>query len=212
MGIGTGVPGEDFSARVIFRAPGIVDQRWAVTHEFSSNVGATEDGSFRDFADSLAVFHLNLLMPAFFVERVVLSTLAADSAPYDPTTLAVYEYNTAGQRSADGDIIPLANVVLVKRLVPNGRLGSMLLRGMLTEADISSPGGVPQITSISAMQVEVSDVVDAQLAPYLSAAATDLQLYMITLGLLDNTERAISGYLVKSLTNKKLNNKYFDRP
>jgi len=211
MGIGTGVPGEDFSARVIFRAPGIVDARWAVTHEFSSNTGGTEDGSFRDFADSLSTFHRAMLMPAFFVERVVLSTLAEDSAPYDPTTLAVFEYDLPGTRDATGDILPLANVVLVKRVVPSGRLGNMLLRGFLTEEDVSSPGGIPQITSVSSVQIELEDVVNVQLAPYLAADATDLQLYMITTGIIDNTERAISRYQVKGLTNKKLNNKYFDR-
>lgn len=212
MGIGTGVPGEDFSARVIYRADAIQPQRWAVTHEFSSNAGATEDGSFRDFADSLKAFHQVLLHPAFFIERVVLSTLAEDGAPYDPTTLAVFEYNENGTRTVAGDISPLWNVLLIKRIVPTGRLGNMMLRGMLTENDLVSVGGVPSVGSVSSLQTEVNAAVSDNLASYLADAATDLQLYMITPGLIDDVERPISAYTVKGLSYKKLNNKYFDRP
>jgi hypothetical protein len=211
MPIGTGVPGEDFSARVIFRAPGVQDQRWAVTHELSSNLGGTVDGSWQDFADSLAGFHQLLLMPAYFIERVTISTLAADSSPYDPTRLAVFEYDINGGRDADGDIIPLANVLLVKRLCIGGRLGNMMLRGMLTEADTSSPGGVPQVTSVLSLQSEVDAAVTAQLSGYLAGDATDLQFYLIRAGIIDDEERAVTGFKVKGLTNKKLNNKYFDR-
>lgn len=212
MPIGTGVPGEDFSARVIFKAPGIVPLFWAVTHEFSSNVGGTSDDDFATFAGSLAGFHQVLLNPAFLIDRVVVSTLAADSEPYDVTKLAVFEQNLPGARVQSGDILPLNNVVLVKRVVVGGRLGNMLLRGMLQEGDVASPGGVPGLSDMETMQTDVETAVTASgLGDYIGGSLSNLQLYMITKGLVDNTERPITGFRVAGITNKKLNNKYFDK-
>jgi len=212
MPIGTGVPGEDFSARVIMRAPGIIDQFWACTHEFSSNGGGTIDSAFEAFATSLAQFHSGCLRESFFVERVVISTLARDSSPYDVTKLAVYEFGLAGALTASSDVLPLWNVVLVKRLVPNGRLGNMLLRGMLSETDVSSPGGVPQLTSKENIQTVIDNsIASSTLGDYIGSEATNLQLYMITPGELNNIERPVMGFQVSRLTYKKLNNKYFDK-
>lgn len=213
MPIGVGTPGEDFSARVIFSAPGIVPQRWAVTHEFSTNLTAPTDAEWQTFADSMAAFHLGLLATSFQVERVVISTLAADGAPYDPTTLGVFEYAEFGTRVGTGDIAPLVNCLLVKRIVTNGRLGNMMLRGLLQEGDLNSPGGIPGLTDKPGLQGELNTALtDSGFSGYLAGDAVNIQLYMITLGLVDNTERAVTDFLVQGLTAKKLNNKYFDRP
>jgi hypothetical protein len=212
MAIGTGTPGEDFSARVIFSAPGIVPQQWAVTHEFSTNILGPEDAEWQAFADRMAAFHIALLATAFTLERIVISTLAEDSAPYDPTRLGVFEYAEFGTRVGTGDIVPLVNCLLVKRVVSNGRLGNMLLRGMLQEGDLNSPGGIPGLTDKAGLQTEVQNALTAtEFDFYLSAAAENIQLYMITKGLIDNTERAVNSFLVQGLTAKKLNNKYFDK-
>lgn len=212
MAIGTGVPGEDFSARVIFKAPGIRPQYWAVTHEFSSNVGGTSDADFSAFADKLALFHASLLNTAFQIDRVVISTLAEDSSPYDVTKLAVFEQSLQGLRTSSGDVAPLVNVVLIKRVVVGGRLGNMLLRGLLQEGDLASPGGVPALADQAGLQDEVNAAVTSSgLEAHLGDPLANLQLYMITKGLVDNIERAIQYYIVAGLTAKKLNNKYFDK-
>jgi hypothetical protein len=88
----------------------------------------------------------------------------------------------------------------------------MLLRGMLQEGDLNSPGGIPGLTDKPGLQTEVQNaLVDSEFAGYLSAEAENIQLYMITKGLIDNTERAVNSFLVQGLTAKKLNNKYFDK-
>lgn len=213
MAIGTGTAGEDFSVRVIMKAPGIVPLYWANTWECSSVLGSTSDGDWVSFADSLAQFHAGLLMPPFIVDRVVVSTLATDSEPYDVTKLAVFEQNKLGVRPAAGDISPLWNCVLVKKLVLPGRLGNLLLRGWLTEGDLNSPGGVPSLADKDGLQGELDAVVSASgLNNYFLSDAVNLTLMMITTGLIDNTERIIGGLSVAGLTQKKLNNKYFDRP
>jgi hypothetical protein len=124
----------------------------------------------------------------------------------------VFEYAEFGTRVGTGDIVPLVNCLLVKRVVSNGRLGNMLLRGMLQEGDLNSPGGIPGLTDKAGLQTEVQNALTAtEFDFYLSAAAENIQLYMITKGLIDNTERAVNSFLVQGLTAKKLNNKYFDK-
>lgn len=204
--------GEDFSARVIFMLDGPVPLRWACTHEFSTNVGGSS-ANIDTFVGSLKDFHIALLNPAFQVEKIVVSTLAEDSAPYDPTTFKVYTLGEFGTRSSLSDIYALEQCLLVARIASSGRNGHMLLRGFLNESDVSSVGGKPSLNDLSAVQGEVNGAATtSSLDSYLSPAApTDVQLYMITAGLLDNTEREISQFTVQRMTNKKLNNKYFDK-
>jgi hypothetical protein len=206
-------PGEDFTARVIMQLPGAVPLRWANTYELSTNVGS-DFTAWQPFADALANFHLAMLQSPFLVESVVISTLVADSAPYNPSNLAVFDYAQHGQRAnVSGDnIYALNNCLLVKRLVPVGRHGNLLLRGFLTEADVTSTGGIVELTSISGCESIMQDALSASgLSGYYGTAAENIQLYMITAGLIDNVERVITDFRVKGLTSKKLNNKYFNR-
>jgi hypothetical protein len=213
MPIGTGTAGEDFTVRVIMKAPGIIPQFWANTWEMSSVLGSTSDVDWSTFAFNLATFHAGMLMSPFIVDRVVVSTLATDSEPYDVTKLGVFEVNLEGARGAAGDIVPLWNCVLVKKVVLPGRLGNLLLRGFLTEGDLNSPGGVPGLADKPGIQGELEAVVSAShLEDYLDSLGVNLKLMMISTGVIDNIERPVQYLQVAGLTQKKLNNKYFDRP
>lgn len=205
--------GEDFSARCIFKLDGPIPLRWAVTHEFSTNVGG-DSGSIDGLVETLATFHTSLLLPVFALEKIVVSTLAEDGSPYDPTTFKVYEFGAAGTRTGPtGEAYALESCVLVARVASSGRNGHMMLRGYLTEDDVQAVGGRVSLADLGAVQGEITDQITVSgLNAFLSGGSpADAQLYMISPGLIDNDERAISTFLAQRLTSKKLNNKYFDR-
>jgi hypothetical protein len=80
--------------------------------------------------------HLNIVL----IDRVVFSTYAPDSQPYNPDVLAAFPYSQLGQRSVSSDILPLEACLFVRRSVGLGRDGRLFYRGCLTEADVASTG------------------------------------------------------------------------
>lgn len=204
--------GEDFGLRVIFKLDGPIPLRWAVTHEFSTNIGGSSS-NIDDFATSMMGFHQKLLLEPYEIEKAVVSTLAADGSPYNPETFKVYDGLGFGTKDPDGaDVYDLNNVLVCTRAVEFGRQGHMFLRGFLTEAEVTSVGGrVALLSQTNTDSVVQAAYTSSGIDSFVAGGATDVQLYMITLGLVDNSERAIQGFKAIRLGQKKLNNKWFNR-
>ncbi len=208
----TPTAGEDFSIRVISKLDGPVPIRWANTWEVSGGLDTTQE-LLDDIADGLALFHKALLLEQYMVEKVVISTLAADGQPYDPETFAVREVGLSGTRGAAGSQPYTLNAcLLVKKSVAYGRSGSLLLRGMLTEAEVDGSTGLVKLANVAALQSNFDTAFNlGSLGSYLAGGSGQTKLALITPGTLNNTEREITGMVVQRLTHKKLNNKYFNR-
>lgn len=209
---------DNFTARIVQRANTAgVPVRWANTHELNG-VGITGD-AFVDpvlVADALAAFHQKLLLPGFLVESVVLSSFAPDGSPYNPDTFFSRTYMLRGSRvpaEAPNPVttaLPIVNTLMVKKLVESGREGTMLLRGFLSEGDVQSDALTGAVTLTEA----------ASIATVIQSAWTALEegfdgaVVMALLGGTGSsptTTRVVSGLRVKSVSSKKLNNKYFDK-
>lgn len=105
-------------------------------------------------------FSLPLLNSNFWLDHVTVSTLAQDSQPYDVDTLGVWPVNKRGLRliGIGEKVLPLTNVLLIKKYVTSGRLGNIMLRGYLTEDDIASDGnGGVSLQNIGALQTSVDN-------------------------------------------------------
>lgn len=206
------LPGEDFSLRIIFKLDGARPLYWATTHEFSTNTGGSS-ANIDTFVGHAIAFHQLLLLTPYQIDRAVVSTLAEDGDPYDPETFKVYPSGAFGSRPLDGeDAYDLNIALLISRNVGFGRLGHMMLRGLLTEGDLTSIGGVVQLADRAGLDAELQSAIggSSHFHDYLSGdSPADVQLYQIRPGTLDNEERPISGYSVQRATSKKLNNKYF---
>lgn len=206
----------NFSARTIMRADtagGPV--RWANVHEFDAT-GWTGDLFLNQVAlfEGIAAFHQSLLSPAFWVESVTISSAAEDGRPYDPETLFTRTAMLRGTRGIvanQAKLLPLVNVLHVKKAVSAGREGNMLLRGFLTEEDIQSDPltGAVTLVEFSAIQTEVSQAW-ATLNTALSTGGAKMVLMKVVDGTVSQV-REVSGLLAKGVTAKKLNNKYFDK-
>jgi len=87
-------------------------------------------------ADRFVALERSLHSTSVTIDRVVISTYAPDSLPYNPDTLATYAYNVAGQRNVTGDLVPLETCLFVRRITDFGRSGRILYRGCLFESDV----------------------------------------------------------------------------
>lgn len=213
MSVLSPVAGEDFSIRVISYLPGAVPLAWANTWEVSGGAAVTLV-ELQAIANALLSFHTALTLSPYIVDRAVISTLAADSEPYNVDNLAVVSWNTNGGRSlVTGDAYDLGATLLVKKVTAIGRHGNLMLRGYLKESDVNSPAGVVQLVSLGSVQTEIDGALTSSgLDDYLGLGILGSSIALITAGTLDNEERAVESLLVKGMSRKKLNNKYFDRP
>lgn len=190
--------------------------RWASTLEWTTVGDAPLDTAAQDgFVDALTAFYRSTLLVPFFVERVDVSTAAADGQPYAPETFLSRSVMLRGQRGASeaatiDDVLPITNCLLVKKVVNAGREGSMLLRGCLREVDVKSDPltGAIDLTDRITLMGQISNAWSALVTATASWVAPALvRVYP------DNTfeTRPVVGVLLKGVTSKKLNNKYFDR-
>lgn len=110
-------------------------------------------------ADAFAQFHRSLLRTPWDVLRVVVRSYAPDGQPYDPSTFLVKPVGLPGLLDIqDKEPVSLNEVLVVNRKVSGGRLGSIFLRGMLTEFDFTrgAPGSERVFTGRAGSQTLVS--------------------------------------------------------
>lgn len=204
--------GDHFGARIIYLAEtagGPV--RWANTYEFASvDEGGPDAVGVQAILDGLVLYAQGLLRANFLVERIDLSSIAEDGKPYDTTTFLSRTVMVRGAVLASETLLPLFNCLLVKKSVEEGREGSLLLRGLLTEEDIVSD---PLTGAVSLVSRETLDnlVVLAYNDLYDACAGIAIPSLVTAVGGVVSNSRAITRLFVKGVTAKKLNNKYFDR-
>jgi hypothetical protein len=199
------------SARVTMLAETAgVPVRWHNTHELDT-AGITGGLLVNEemLANALVAFHRGMLLPNFYVESVTLSSYAADSEPYNPDNLfarTVMGRGTYGGQQAGSDaVLPLQTCLHIKRAVGTGREGNLLLRGVLTEADITSDPltGAIHLTGKTAIETALGEKWTA-LKTSLTGAGADMALLSGTDGAVS---RPVLALLVKGVTSKQLRNK-----
>lgn len=189
--------------------------RWANTHELTSTL-PTGDLFIQQEQVVLALeaFHRALLNRAFYVESLTLSSVAEDGQPYNPeafyTRTSMFR-GLRGDNVTPGTLLPLANVLHVKKAVTAGREGNLLLRGFLVEEDIQSDPmtGAVTLSDFPGVQTEIATAW-GELVGDLEGAGAKMVLMKVAGGVASQI-RTVTGILPKGVTNKKLNNKYFDR-
>lgn len=200
--------GEIVSVRVIQSANnGTI--KWANTHEYR----ALARNNFFDaqtLALELAEVHKAFLLPAYKVERVVVSTWVPDGVPYNPDTFASFSFGMQGSRTRAGsEPTDLTVCLLLDRRVQGGRNGRILLRGCLTEEMLTAVGGRYNFQQPSSL-----DGVDFNAAMGRLLSAIYVPTNNAVWGMVMHSElgtRPIDAFVNPRITFKKLRNKYFDR-
>jgi hypothetical protein len=187
---------------------------WANTYEVLSTQAITDPDQVENELLVLKDIFVNLegglLNAAYILDRIIFSTYVPDGEPYDPFTFSSFTISQNGQYFTPGNpLLPLQFCTLVKRVVPFGRQGNLLYRGIVAanDASVTSSGTIIDSTRISQ--------ITAALENFLNALNTNgWRLVMVTgRQTVDyDTLRFVVDLEVKrDMRFKKLNNRYFDR-
>jgi len=132
-----------YTVQVIQVAPSPGDDYvWLNRHEVTADPGLLGDADrLNAIATAFAVYHANILLQGFRVDRIVISTYGPD-LPWPPGFASI-PGPWGGQRSNVGsEPLPLEAVLFVRRNVVRGRDGKLFLRGALTAAQVDRFGNV----------------------------------------------------------------------
>lgn len=170
---------------------------WSNRYEIMADV-ATDGGVI---GSAFAEYSKSLLLHNFWVDHVVVSTLAPDSEPYDPDVLTVWPVNERGNIGAAASLeaLPLTTVLHLSKFVSSGRLGRIFLRGYLQEGDITSDlnGGV-SLANPGNIQITVTNAYSAL------TTALGMPMSMIsTVGGI-GVNRVVGSLVVKGIAHKSL--------
>ena len=199
--------GELFTVRIYKRASGLT---WANNYE----VQATQDVPFAqtsliDLANRLVNLERALHLQAVTIDRVVISTYVRDSRPYNPETFVTIPVGLFGQRSSEGDPLPIEYCLFVRRSVQSGRTGKLLYRGCLLESAATTIGFRPVLGTSA--QNEIQSAVNEWFANQWLVSANPFNLVMAS-GDESLNVRVVQGLAVsQSIVIKQWGNAYFDR-
>jgi hypothetical protein len=187
---------------------------WANTYEIMATETITDPDEVANELQTLKTIFTNcergLLNAAYILDRIVISTYVPDGQPYNPYTFSSFSVNLPGEYVTPGNpLLPLQFCTLVKRVVPFGRQGNILYRGIVAanNANVTSAGTIIDSSRVS----QITNV----LQEFKNALTTNgWRLVMVTgRETVDySTLRIVLDLNVKSdMRFKKLNNRYFDK-
>lgn len=200
------VTGELFTARLYKRYGSLT---WANNYEFR----AREDVPFAQTSlIDLTIALRNLeqpIYPSFIrLDRVVISTYEPDSLPYNPDSFVTIPINEAGGAGFSTNAMPLEYCLFVRRVVPSGRPGKLLYRGVFEENTVTTIDLRPvvEVARLQTLQSHFSQ----WFAGFLTGP-TPFEMVMVS-GTESLNVRQVQGLSVsQSITLKQMSNAYFDR-
>lgn len=117
--------------------------------------GAIDAAEVESAALSMAAGLADILLTNVVIDRIVASTWLEDSAPYNPSSLRVIPIGINGTKDflltqpVDDDL-----VLFIRKTVSTGRSGKILLRGVLTTAEINVDSGSWYIVGSALSDIE----------------------------------------------------------
>lgn len=127
---------------------------WTCNIEMDYN-GAIDAAEVESAALSMAAGLADILLTNVVIDRIVASTWLEDSAPYNPSSLRVIPIGINGTKEflltqpVDDDL-----VLFIRKTVSTGRSGKILLRGVLTTAEINVDSGSWYIVGSALSDIE----------------------------------------------------------
>lgn len=140
-----------FTFRIVKTLIANPSDEWVNSYEFVSTASQTIDGIIALAAilvEFEAAFHLSWVN----FNRILVSTWAADSKPYNPETFFSTTLTEIGAIDSAVDQLPLSACLSVARVAQSGRFGHIFYRGCLDEDNQTAPAGKPVLADKPAMQ------------------------------------------------------------
>lgn len=155
--------------------------KWANSYEFQATAGGDE-GDLLTLGNKLVLFESRFHHDVVTFDRVLISTWAADSVPYNPETFISSTLTAVGAIGPVGDLLALNQVLSVARIAGSGRFGHIFYRGVLEEVEVSAPAGVLILADRAAQQTKIDDALtDTDMGDYLGEApSAALKMVMVS--------------------------------
>ena len=202
---------DKFICRVVKHLSTNPDNKWVNTYEFvATNSGVV--GDFVTLGVALVEFEQGIHVEQVTFDRFTASTWEDDHVPYDPESFISVSLTAAGTRSdVPNEVEPLGMALRVNRQAVSGRFGNLFYRGALFENEVSSPAGIPVLSSPGTIQDNLTDVLASSgLGDYLlPGPGTPLQLAMINAN--GTQVRAVTGLLATGVSLIKQDHQWFNR-
>jgi len=175
---------------------------------------ANESGTFsdlRDLGEAIIAFEQLVHNTFTVLDRLVISTWAADSVPYDPSAFYTQPINLPAVRDTTGELEPITTCWSVSRDPLSGRQGHLFFRGVLSQADTSAPSGITVLSSPSTMATLLSSsLTDSALADYVSVTPIN-PLSIAMVNKTGSNIRAVAGLTSVGVVQLPVDHAWFNR-
>jgi len=199
-----------FVFRVIKRLATNPDRSWANTYEFRAVAAGSED-ELLALGTALALFESKMSLTWVEYTRLIISTWAPDSVPYNPEAFISTSLTLSGVKTPTSDQQPLTMALSVARQVASGRFGHIFLRGVLQETDTVAPAGKSILTSRPIYQGLLNTAQDdAGLLDYIGLAPS-AGLQMVMVGKTDAEVRPVINLAVQGVTQLPVDHTWYNR-
>jgi hypothetical protein len=199
-----------FVIRVIKYLSTNPDNKWANSYEFQATAGGDE-GDLLTLGNVLVQFEATFHRTAVVFDRILISTWAEDSVPYDPATFISSTLTATGAVAIGGQLQALNTTLSVARIASSGRFGHLFYRGILEELDIGAPAGKAVLVSRAAQQVKIDDAAeDSGFDAYFGEAPTG-SLRMVMVNKAGDQIRPVNQLRVQGVSTIPTDHAWFNR-
>jgi len=204
------VAGALFSVRVTKNLTTNPDDKWVNSYEFQATDAGTES-ELLTLGTAVANFESEFHHNVVIFDRILISTWAADSVPYNPATFISSTLTLVGQVGAVGGLLALNTCLSVTRQAASGRFGHLFYRGVLEDPEVTAPSGKTVLVSRANQQTKINDALTASgLDEYLGAdPAGRLELVMINAG--GTQVRKVTQLFAQGVSTVPLDHAWFNR-
>lgn len=199
-----------FVFRVVKHLSTNPDRQWANTYEFQATVAGSED-ELLALGTALVNFESEMALTTVTFDRIIISTWAPDSKPYDPEAFISSSLTAGGTVVPGSDMQPLTMALSVARMATNGRFGHIFLRANLQETDTIAPAGKSILVDRAVKQAELNTAQsESDLLDYIGVAATG-GFRMVLIGKTAGEVRPVTFLRVQGVTQLPVDHTWFNR-
>lgn len=210
MSVSTYTAGDLFTLRVIKSHLNNPDNKWANSYEFRAVVGGSED-ELLELGIAVVMFEQALHQIAINFDRLLISTWAPDSKPYNPESFISSTLTGVGQAVTSSDGIGLHNTLSVTRQCAFGKFGHLFYRGCLEETQVSAPAGKSILTSKATIQGQIEAALTASnLDGYIGLTPT-APFGLVMVGASSGTARAVMSLRAQGVSAVPMDHAWFNR-
>jgi hypothetical protein len=201
---------ENFTFRIIKYHALNPDRKWASTYEFNA-IGTGSEDELLALGVALVSFEAAFHRDTILFDRLLISTWAPDSKPYNPSTFISSGLSAVGLVGAVGENAALNQTLSVARIAASGRQGHIFYRGVLNEAEISAPAGKSILTSRASYQTAIDNALTTSgLDDYVGPSAR-LSLKLVMINSSGTQVRPVNTLFVKGVTTLPMDHAWFNR-